>query len=393
VTASMPPVSGQEAPGPDPRLRRARTATLLSLATHVWTSLFGPAVGLAREDDVLWIVLGALGASAFVVTQTGAVYAAVTPWLSEAARRRLLLAFWVAAVASVPLVGPLGDSEWETWAWLGASIAGTAPVLLRGWAAAGTALAAVAASAGVGWATGGSVAEYLLVTVSAGLGVALLGGLQVWLWTLVVEAQEGRAAQGQLAAAQERLRFARDVHDLLGRRLSVIALKAELAARLAPADAGRAAREAAEVRELAASALAELRQAVAGYREVDLGAQLDAVGRVLRSSGVRCTVTGDPDGLAPEVATQLAFVLREATTNLLRHSRAGWCTIDIAHGDGEVRMTVINDGADGAAPDRFSSGLRGLADRLAGAGGTLRTRAGDGRFTVEATLPAGPAAP
>jgi two-component system, NarL family, sensor histidine kinase DesK len=126
---------------------------------------------------------------------------------------------------------------------------------------------------------------------------------------------------------------------------------------------------------------------------VDLGAQLDAVGRVLRSSGVRCTVTGDPDGLAPEVATQLAFVLREATTNLLRHSRAGWCTIDIAHGDGEVRMTVTNDGADGAAPDRFSSGLRGLADRLAGAGGTLRTRAGDGRFTVEATLPAGPAAP
>jgi two-component system sensor histidine kinase DesK len=383
----MRPVSEQEAPGPDPRLRRARTATLLSLATHVWTSLMGPAVGLARADSVVWIVLGALGALAFVAAQTGAVYAAVTPWLSEAARRRLLLAFGAAAVASVPLVGPLGDREWETWAWLGASIVGTAPVLLRGRAAAATALAAVAASAGIGWATGGSIADYLIVTVSAGLGVALLGGLQVWLWALVVEAQEGRAAQGQLAAAQERLRFARDVHDLLGHRLSVIALKAELAARLAPSDPGRAAQEAAEVRELAASALTELRQAVAGYREVDLGAQLDAVRRVLRSSGVRCTVSGDPDGLAPEVATQLALVLREASTNLLRHSRAGWCTIELTREGSEVRMTVTNDGADGARPDELSSGLRGLAERLSGVGGALRTRAGDGRFTVEVTVP------
>jgi two-component system sensor histidine kinase DesK len=111
---------------------------------------------------------------------------------------------------------------------------------------------------------------------------------------------------------------------------------------------------------------------------------------VLRSSGVRCTVRV-PAGELPEAAgTPLAAVLREASTNLLRHSRATWCTVDIVRAGPLITMTVVNDGAGATGPDRHSQGLRGLADRLAEAGGELRTRAADGRFTVEAVVRSSP---
>jgi two-component system sensor histidine kinase DesK len=208
----------------------------------------------------------------------------------------------------------------------------------------------------------------------------------VWFWDLLVQVDRGRAAQARLAATEERLRFARDVHDLLGHNLTVIALKAELASRLT--DAGQARHEAAQVQRLAAAALAELREVVHGYRAVDLREQLAAIEQTLVSSGVRCVVTAPAGELPPAVAVPLAAVLREAGTNLLRHSRAAWCTIDVARDGDEVRMTVVNDGALGGDADRHSTGLLGLAERLAESGGTLRTESHDGVFTLTAVVPA-----
>ncbi len=376
-----------ELPRSDPQLSRARIATLAALGTTLLTSLIMPGIGLLFERSALWMVLGALGIIAFVAAQTGALYAVVTPWLTERSRRRLVTGFGAAAVLSVPLVGPVGADQWATWAWLGGSIVGSAPLLVRRWTAALATVATLAVAVGVAWWTGGSVVEYVLITVSIGLTVAAMSGLPAWLWDLLAQAQAGRAAQARLATTQERLRFARDVHDLLGHNLSVIALKAELAARLAPVDPERAAGEAAEVQRLAASALTEMREAVHGYRAVDLAEQLTAVAQVLRSSGVHCTVTQPTGELSSEVASQLAPVLREASTNVLRHSKAAWCTIEITRHGNEVRMIVANDGADGAGPDRYSFGLRGLADRLAYAGGTIHTRNENGVFTLEATVP------
>jgi two-component system sensor histidine kinase DesK len=220
-----------------------------------------------------------------------------------------------------------------------------------------------------------------------GLSLLAIHGLPGVLWHLVLEARDGREALARLAITEERLRFARDVHDLLGHHLSVIALKAELAQRLAAADPARAGREAGEVRELAAAALAEMREVVHGYRAVDLTAQLDAVAQVLGSSGVRCTVTGDPGPLPDTVATALAATVREAGTNVLRHSRATWCRIDLVQGADEVRLTVANDGAGEAHPDAYSSGLQGLSDRLARSGGRLRTSVAGGVFTLDAIVP------
>jgi signal transduction histidine kinase len=379
-----------DVPGADPGLRRPRFATLASLAVWVLTSLLMPGLGLPREPDAGWVVLGTVGILAFTAAQAAALYAVVTPWLAESTRRRLVAAFGVAAVLSVPLVGPVGGDRWATWAWLGASIVGTVPLLLGRWSATVAAAGAVAVSIGVARWTGGSVVDYVLITGGIGLSVALVSWLQVWFWDLLVQAQQGRAAQARLSATQERLRFARDVHDLLGHRLSVIALKAELAARLAPADPVRAGREAADVQRLAVSALAEVREAVYGYRTVDLRDQLTAIAQVLRSSGVRCTVTGPPGELPREVAIQLVPVLREASTNLLRHSRAAWCTIDITRNGEDVRMTVVNDGVGEMRPDGRSFGLRGLADRLADAHGELRTHTRNGVFTLEAVVRAAP---
>lgn len=380
-------MNGLEAASSDRRLPRARIATLASLGSAVLTSLIFPSLGLLSEPALLWLVLGAIGIVAFAAAQAGALYAAVTPWLQETSRRRLLVAFALASILSIPLVGPVGDEHAESWAWLGGSIVGSAPLLFRGRTAAAAVVATVAVGVGMAAWTGGSVGDYLLITVGVGLMVAAVGALPVWLWGLLVEAQAGREAQGRLAAAEERLRFARDVHDLLGHNLSVIALKAELAARLAPMDTDRAAREAAEVQALAGSALLQVREAVHGYRAVDLREQLGATETLLASSGIRCTVTQPEGDLPPVAAAQLAAVLREASTNVLRHSRAGWCTIEIKRQGDEVRLTVVNDGVLGRGPDRHSQGLQGLAERLAEGGGVLNARAENGIFTLDAILP------
>jgi two-component system sensor histidine kinase DesK len=369
------------------RLRRARIITLSSLGVTMLSSMILPGIGLLMDSRPLWIVLGAFGALFFCAAQAGALYATMTPWLTEKATRRLLMWFGIASVVSIPLLGPVSIDRWHTWAWVAGSIAGSMPLLrVRRTPAIAVTVATFAVNAGIAWWAGKSVLGYTWRAASLALAVAGMSFVYIWLWDLLRQAEEGRAAQARLAATEERLRFARDVHDVLGHDLSVITLKAELAARLAPTDASAAAREAGEVQHLAAEALAKMRTAVNGYRVVDLRDQLTAIGEVLRSSGVRCTITQPEDDLPPDAAARLTPVLREASTNMLRHSQASWCTIEVAR-DGEgVRMTVANDGAGIAKADRYSSGLTGLAERLAEGGGKLRTQQEDGVFTLQATV-------
>lgn len=370
----------------NPRMRRARLFTTGGVVGGVAVSLVLAALGVGYEHDPLWVVLGSLGLLLFVAALAGALYRSVTPWLSASTGRRLLLAFFGAAALSVPLVGPVGADRWQTWAFLGAAVVGSAPLLLPVRPAVAVMAGTTIVSAGTGWLFGGSPGSAAAITAALGLSVAAWNGLHLWFWTFLVQAQEGRDALSRLAATEERLRFARDVHDLLGHNLSVIALKAELASRLAPVDAARASKEADEVRALAASALAEMREVVHGYRRVDLREQVLAVAQVLRSSGVRCTVTQPSDELPAALASQLVPVLREASANVMRHSKAEWCTIEVTHSGPGATLTVVNNGAAGTGPDRHSGGLRGLADRLGDAGGTLQTWEKDGMFTLEARV-------
>jgi two-component system sensor histidine kinase DesK len=158
------------------------------------------------------------------------------------------------------------------------------------------------------------------------------------------ELVEARDELARNAVAEERLRFARDLHDLLGHSLSLIALKSELAGRLAELDPARAREEMADVEAAARRALAEVRDAVSGYRQVSL-AQALAEGRsALSAAGItlRSAAPGDP--LPGAVDAVLGWVVREATTNVLRHSGARSVTVDLLHGPDDVTLTVTDDG-------------------------------------------------
>ncbi|MDL5155530.1 sensor histidine kinase [Actinomycetospora termitidis] len=310
--------------------------------------------------------------------------------LHDRSRRWPVVATAVATAASVPLLAPSGVAQgWETWAWVAAGIAGSSPVVLGWRAGAAVAVVLVAGSAAVGWRLADDGALYAVLTAGSAAGLLLVHLLPWWLWTLVVQARAGRAAAGALAAADERLRFASEVHDVLGHHLTVIAVAAELAARTAHDDPDAATEHAERARALAATALQETRRLAHGHRDVDLGHQLDAVAEVLRASGVRCTVHVDdavPE-LSPAARTALAAVVREAGTNVLRHSEARWCTITLVPTPDRLELTVANDGAPTGPADAHGSGLRGLAVRVDGQGGSLTSRTGGGVFTVCASLP------
>ncbi|WP_052422432.1 sensor histidine kinase [Nonomuraea candida] len=209
----------------------------------------------------------------------------------------------------------------------------------------------------------------------------------VWIWALAVEAHQGREAHTRLALTEERLRLARDLHDLVGHQLSAIAVKTELAVRLSDVDAGSARSEMAEVNQLTRKALKDLRQAVRGYRELDLTAELNSVKGVLEAAGVRCEVRlphREPPGT---VAPVFAYAVREAVTNVLKHSTATFCEITIRLLDHEAELSVRNDGVARRQAVDLGSGLTGMRERLAAVGGRMTAGpAGDGRFLLTAVV-------
>ena len=211
--------------------------------------------------------------------------------------------------------------------------------------------------------------------------VVPMGALGLWGTAFVSQVAvvaELRAAREELArraVAEERLRFARDLHDLLGHSLSLIALKSELADRLLPAAPERAAKEVREAHEVARRALREVREAVAGYRQPTLVEELHGAEELLAAAGIACRIENGVNLLPKSVEALLAWAVREGTTNVIRHSRARHCAIRLVREDGAVRAEVSDDGR-GPSPARAGtvgssggSGLAGLAERVADIGG------------------------
>ncbi|MEU4282749.1 sensor histidine kinase [Nocardiopsis dassonvillei] len=236
-----------------------------------------------------------------------------------------------------------------------------------------------------------------LVMVFSGLMFAGASLSMIWLWDISREAVAGQRARAQLAVSEERLRFARDMHDLLGHSLSALAVKAQLAGRLVERDPERAGAEMAEVQVLARQALQQVRSAVSGYREVDLAGETEAVRAVLDAGGTRAVATGlEGLDLPPRTAALAAWVVREGGTNVLRHSDANECQIsftlarDSAVGPRTLVVEVFNDRARGGGQDGRESGngLAGLSERVAMGGGTLSAaRTPEGGFLLRAVLP------
>ncbi|GAA4429927.1 histidine kinase [Georgenia halophila] len=238
------------------------------------------------------------------------------------------------------------------------------------------------------------VATFISVGAMSG-GLVLSVRVSAWMLNVVWEQERTRAVHARLAVAEERLRFSRDLHDVVGRALSAIAVKSELGAELARRGQDGAADQMTEVRSLAQDTLKEVRGVVAGYRTADLAAELDGARSVLRSAGVSTRVTGDEAALPPLVQEALGWVVREAVTNVIRHARATSCTIDLEiDGDGRgrgtstARLTIANDGVTADPRVRSGSGLVGLRERLAPLGGELTTVEGE-TFVLTAVVPLG----
>ncbi|MFF8833843.1 sensor histidine kinase [Streptomyces sp. NPDC015130] len=276
-----------------------------------------------------------------------------------------------------------------------------------------------------------------------GYGLAAACGFSGWLMKIVWELERSRDLKARLAVAEERLRFGRDLHDVMGRNLSVIALKSELAVQLARRERPEAVDQMIEVQRIAQESQREVRDVVRGYREADLRVELEGARGVLGAAGIDCAIASPfgPTGteLPDEVQSALGWVVRETTTNVLRHGDARRCAISVREEEDEVLLTVENDGAGqpgteggargGTGPGSSSStglgsglgsslgsglesslgsglgtalgaglgtalgagggsGLAGLRERLAAVGGTLEAGpGGDGTFRVAARVP------
>ncbi|MEU7108950.1 sensor histidine kinase [Streptomyces sp. NPDC046215] len=245
-----------------------------------------------------------------------------------------------------------------------------------------------------------------VVLVAAGFGLpgahdflpalvipALLGGFAMsGVRQMVLTARalrEARATVAHLAANEERLRLARDLHDLLGHSLSLITLKSELAGRMLPGRPEQAAQQVADIERVSRQALVDVREAVSGFRRPTLEAEIAGARTALAAAGIALdtgTAAAAHADLPPDEESALAWALREGVTNVVRHSGARRCRVTVEEPGAELRLTVADDGGGPARP--YGNGLTGLAERLALVGGRLETGPGPkGGFHLRAYVP------
>ena len=244
---------------------------------------------------------------------------------------------------------------------------------------------------GVDWPL--TIALLLLVR---GLGLDMSGVAR--LGQAIRELYSARRELARLAVAEERLRVARDLHDLLGHTLSMIALKSELARRTVEKDPGRAVQEIHEVEVIARQTLREVREAVAGYRQPTLQSELEGAQQLLEAAGIDHQVDLTIRRLPPAIDAVLAWVVREGVTNVVRHSRARHCRIQMTQTAGWVRIAVTNDDRkpstsefEGLTIPAPGSGLHGITERVRALGGKCDAgpivAAGGVGFRLQVELP------
>lgn len=218
--------------------------------------------------------------------------------------------------------------------------------------------------------------------------VVVSGGAMLVARNLQLREREREAAEDrkreldeQLAVIAERERVARDVHDILGHSLTVITLKSELAGRLIDIDPERARSELAEIHSMSRRALTEVRSTVGGLRTPDLRTELASARTALTAAEIEAELPTDLADLSPARSALFAWVVRESVTNVVRHSGARRCAVEVADG----HIEVVDDGC-GIDEHAFGNGLRGLTERVDAAGGALSVRATGTGTAVRVTV-------
>lgn len=327
------------------------------LMAAVWmVFLIFPILSLVRSDaEIGWVVLGWVATGSFAVLYViGFVLGMRGSWGKPLPIVRTL--FWVqiaCAAATIPAI------ETQALGFLPYLMA-YATYGLRGrwhWV---TTVSAVALAAIVVFGSG-RIAEHIQLLVVV-LLMAAVNTINSWLIGRSVDADKVRV---ELATSDERASIARDVHDLLGHTLTAVKLKAELAERLVDHDPERAKVELAQIVHLTGEAIAGVRSTVTGIRGAALSEQIQASTLALESAGLRVRVEGDPASLSPAQSLPAGWILRESTTNILRHAAAQRVRITMAPGV----VAIEDDGRGSRGP--AGNGLRGMAERAAAAGGVL----------------------
>ncbi|MET8005441.1 sensor histidine kinase [Nonomuraea glycinis] len=353
------------------------------MSGRIWTGVFAlivlwPIPGWLTGEPGLWaIILVALSLVTFVGLYMKVMWTALE-WPHENREPVALVLLWLVAAALAPPLGPF---------WLFASM-----FLVI------TALVASLSTRGVLPWVSVTVVGIVVAIVSQDLplseywwipALALLFALAMHNHLQLRRANQilarARARAERLAIDNERLRFARDLHDILGHSLSVMTLKSQLAGRFVDADPDRARAEMVDVEDMSRKALSEVRLAVSEYRGLCLSEEVDNARRALHAAGMRFDVNGR--AVPREAASVFAWVVREGATNIVRHSQATRCSLRYGIDREEAYLEMADDGR-GPGESSEGRGLRGLTERLQTAGGTLHRRpAPDGGFVLRAVLP------
>ncbi|MDN0195555.1 histidine kinase [Streptomyces sp. S.PNR 29] len=328
-------------------------------------------------------VLGGIGLLAFVVWYMVLVFRT-----GRGERNSLVLgSLAVLAAQSTVLVLSLGREWLVLFVYVSIASGAALPPRMARWTIPGAcALMSALALEAPG---GRSYLAGLLIPALLG-GFAMTGVRELVRTTIAL--REARATVAQLAANEERLRLARDLHDLLGHSLSLIALKSELAGRMLPGHPDKAAQQVADIEQVSRQALVDVREAVTGYRRPRLTAELAGARAALTAAGITADLPAEPDltGVPEESESTLAWALREAVTNVVRHSGARRCTVELLRRqtlDGPVLELCVEDNGSTGPGSGPGNGLTGLAERLEKAGGSLEAGGIRHGFRLVARVP------
>ncbi|HXD80176.1 MAG TPA: sensor histidine kinase [Candidatus Acidoferrum sp.] len=238
----------------------------------------------------------------------------------------------------------------------------------------------------------------LASTLNSLVNSVLVGGVGIGarlLWQSYRELVAAREEIARLAVSEERLRFSRDLHDLLGQSLAVLVLKSELVTKQLPADTDEAThKELRDIARVARKSLNDVREAAAGYRRPSLAMEVATARNALRAAGIGLVVEDTLGRVAAEQDSVLAWCLREGVTNVLKHSGAKTCVLRLTEADGSATLELVDDGRGAASLEGGGVGLIGLRERVELAGGKVEVASEpEAGVHIRVILPAGLAAP
>lgn len=329
----------------------------------VWLVFLGFPIAAVVTSDRHW-AWRALGIALVLLFATVYVHGFVR--LGRSSRRDVLGWGWKYVAALILLAGVAAALAGFTMLGMVPFIVAMGMFVLPLAAAYMVFAAAVVATSIGAWTIGGGA--WFMVGIVGLVGVATGAGR-----LLEQAGTDHRALAENLLISSERERVARDVHDVLGHSLTVVSVKAELAERLVDTDPERARTELVQIQQLTRQALAEIRSTVGGLRTVRLTDQIEAARVALADAGIDARLPEDVSMVEPRHRVVLAWALREAVTNVVRHSAARTCVVEL----GSDWLSVVDDGR-GLRGRREGNGLHGLRERANAAGGTVTIGPGAG---------------